>query len=248
MKKNILPVLAAVTLLGAVSACTAAPDLFPIVSGGRWGFADKSGQIVINPQFDHVAAFAEGLAPVHSGHWGYVDPAGKFVINPQFDRADSFSEGLAAVRVGGGPGPSLDPRPWDPLNVSVGAGGRFGYIGRDGKYVINPQFDDARPFSGGVAAVKLHQWGFVDKTGKIVINPQFDEAGDFSEGLAVIKEGGHFGFTDTTGKLAVNPQFERAQTFSDGLAAVRSGGKWGFVDKTGTLAVNPQFEDAGIFA
>ncbi len=165
------------------------------------------------------------------GRWGYVDAAGKVAINPQFDKADVFSEGLACVKLGGGaPGPFDDPRPWSPFNG--GGGGRYGYINSEGKFIINPQFDDAGTFSGGLAAVKLGHWGFIDKTGKVVINPQFDEAGSFSEGLAVIKMGGHFGYTDTGGKMVINPQFDRALPFSEGLAGVRSGGKWGFVDKT----------------
>lgn len=212
----------------AASVCVAASALFPVTVGGRWGFADKSGQIVINPQFDRAEVFAGDLAPVRSGRWGYVDASGKLVINPQFDSAAAFSEGLAAVRLGGGP--DFDPRPWSPFH---GGGGRYGFIDKDGKFVINPQFDDARSFADGFAAVKMGHWGFIDKTGKIIINPQFDDAESFSEGLAVVKMGGHFGYTDTTGKLAINPQFEKAESFSEKLAAVRSGGKWGFVNPAG---------------
>ena len=66
---------------------------------------NKSGQTVINPQFDKAGGFAAGLAPVRMGRWGYTDASGKMQINPQFDKADVFSEGLAAVKLGGGPGP-----------------------------------------------------------------------------------------------------------------------------------------------
>ena len=109
MKKSVFTLV----LLGALSACTAATALFPVVISGRWGYITKSGDTVINPQFDRAEIFAEGLAPVKMGKWGYVDTAGKVAINPQFDRADVFSEGLAAVKLGGGTSPYLDdPRPW----------------------------------------------------------------------------------------------------------------------------------------
>ena len=100
-------------MLSVVSVGTAATILYPVVVGGRWGFVNKSGETVINPQFDRAEIFAEGLAPVKMGRWGFVDPAGKVAINPQFDRADGFSEGLASVKLGGGggPGPFDDPRP-----------------------------------------------------------------------------------------------------------------------------------------
>lgn len=177
MKKSCFSLLFALTL-GAASLCTAAGPLFPVVAGGRWGFIDKSGTTVINPQFDRADRFAHGLAPIKSGRWGYVDEAGKLAINPQFDRADPFSEGLAVIKLGGGPVSEpyapYDPRPFDPFRGG-GGGGRFGFITPDGKYVINPEFDDARGFSEGLAAVKMGHWGFIDKSGKTVINPQFDD-------------------------------------------------------------------------
>ena len=94
MKKTSFYMLFTLAAWLAASASFAATILFPVVVGGRWGFVNKSGEIVINPQFDRAEGFAEGLAPVKMGRWGYVDPAGKVAINPQFDRADSFSEGL----------------------------------------------------------------------------------------------------------------------------------------------------------
>ena len=50
----------------------------------------------------------------------------------QTERAGPFKEGRAAVRVGG----------------------KWGYIGPDGKVVIEPKYLDAHPFSEGYAAVK----------------------------------------------------------------------------------------------
>ena len=120
------------TLAVGAAVSVGAATLFPVAVGGRWGFADQSGKLVINPQFDRAEAFSEKLAAVRLDKWGYANSAGNLVINPQFDKAGPFSDGLAAVDVGG----------------------RYGYIGPDGKYVINPQFDEAGPFAGGRAAVK----------------------------------------------------------------------------------------------
>ena len=57
--------------------------------------------------------------------------------------------------------------------------GKYGYIDRTGKIVVNPQFDYARDFSDGMAVVGIgdylsQKYGFIDKTGKIGVNPQFD--------------------------------------------------------------------------
>ncbi len=44
---------------------------------GKYGFIDKTGKIVIDPQFGFVTAFSEGLAAVKSSSdktqtWGYI--------------------------------------------------------------------------------------------------------------------------------------------------------------------------------
>jgi hypothetical protein len=44
---------------------------------------NPGGKIVINPQFDEAAPFADGLARVKAGGCiGYIDPTGKYVYNP----------------------------------------------------------------------------------------------------------------------------------------------------------------------
>lgn len=50
------------------------------------------------------------------------------------------------------------------------------------------QFDDARDFSNGLAAVKTAElWGFIDIKGKMVIEPKYLEVSDFTEGTARVK-------------------------------------------------------------
>ena len=72
---------------------------------------------------------------------------------------------------------------------------------KTGTYVINPQFDDAYPFSEGLAVVRIGDYetgklGFIDKTGAFVINPQFDDAESFSEGLAAVEIDDKWGFIE----------------------------------------------------
>ena len=95
---------------GLAPACTkVGPDRW------LWGYIDKSGTWVIDPQFESAGLFGSGLAPVQtatsdlSGKWGYIDRSGKYVIEPRYWRGDSFSGGLAYV--------------W----LSIGEGGEEGY-------------------------------------------------------------------------------------------------------------------------
>jgi len=170
----ILALLLLIPVSGWGKSAKETSGLFPIEQDGKWGFIDKTGRIVIKPQFDEAVDFSEGLARVKIGDkWGFIDEMGKIVIEPQFvdkfseetiflDR--SFSEGLAAMN-----------------NDS-----KLGFIDKTGRIVIEPQFVSVWPFSEGLSRVTMDgsTWGFIDKTGKIVIKPQFNGVGDFHEGLA----------------------------------------------------------------
>ncbi|MFC2107790.1 WG repeat-containing protein, partial [Bacteroidota bacterium] len=56
----------------------------------------------------------------------------------------------------------------------------WGFIDKDGKFAINPQFEKVTPFFKGMAMVKKNgEWGWIDKSGNYIINPQFPNAMDF---------------------------------------------------------------------
>src|SRR6266850_1263365 len=61
--------------------------LFRVQQGGHWGYIDKKGQVVINPQFDAAFPFSDGQAGVVlGGKWGLIDKTGKYVLKPQFEQ------------------------------------------------------------------------------------------------------------------------------------------------------------------
>jgi len=62
-----------------------------------------------------------------------------------------------------------------------------GFIDETGRIVIAPAFDAAKPFSEGLAAVKIdHKWGFIDEAGKLLIAPAWEEVGSFTSGRASV--------------------------------------------------------------
>lgn len=103
-----------------------ATGLARVKISGKWAYIDRTGRIVINPQFEDAGDFAEGLAPVKmGGKWGYIDRAGRIIINPQFEEAGAFAQGLARVKLSG----------------------KWGYVDRKGQMVIPSQFSEAGDFS-----------------------------------------------------------------------------------------------------
>ncbi|HIK33557.1 MAG TPA: WG repeat-containing protein [Oscillatoriales cyanobacterium M4454_W2019_049] len=265
------------------------------LKGYGWGAIDRTGQWVVPPQFENIDMFSEGLAVASfKGKKGYIDRTGRWVIPPQFEWAWKFSEGLAKVMFSF-ESSRLDCYGWidrtGKLIIPPGSyfypdftrgdfkqglaivqhilpqvkSWEYGYIGDDGHFRIQPQFDRGKDFSEGLAAVaeikiyplwrflihglqKLflkHQtsssfgietfWGYIDPTGHLAIAHQFDDAKEFSEGLAAVKQGSKWGYIDRTGKLVIPYQFDDAGGFRNGLAVVWLHDRMHYIDRTGHI-------------
>jgi hypothetical protein len=88
---------------------------------------------------------------------------------------------------------------------AISVNSQVGYIDRDGKFAINPQFEAAGNFSDGLALVRIGgRYGYVDRSCKIAINPQFESAGEFSDSLGLVRIGGKYGYLDKSGKMRIN--------------------------------------------
>ena len=65
------------------------------------------------------------------------------------------------------------------IGIVIGGGGQM-TVDEDGEELIAPAYDEARSFSGGVAAVCQNGlWGFIDEEGQLVVDFQFADAGYF---------------------------------------------------------------------
>ena len=147
---------------------------------GKFGYIDRTGEMIIPPQFDRAMGFVEGLGRVGIGDkHGYIDETGKFVIPLKFDEAHAFREGLAGARIGD----------------------QFGFIDKTGAFVIQPRFDHVEHFSEGIAAVLLDgRWGYINQQGDYVAEPQFTRVWPFTDGMAPVVGKGRSGYIDNTGK------------------------------------------------
>ncbi|PLW95932.1 MAG: hypothetical protein C0591_10075, partial [Marinilabiliales bacterium] len=59
----------------------------------EWGYIDKGGSWVVNPQFEKAHDFNNKRAMVQkAGEIGWIDKSGTYIINPQFANAFDFFE------------------------------------------------------------------------------------------------------------------------------------------------------------
>ena len=260
LTKLICALLIVFACLGTNRQClaqNAGEELLPIQQGGKWGYINRTGEVVIKPQFDSAEPFAEGLAlvrrpprkkPLKPGEktpefmdpYAFIDQTGKVVIeldNPLHLNGESFSEGLTKFWT------------WDP-----GKGNVYGYIDTTGKVQIKAQFYDAYSFADGLAAVctEWQKCGFINKAGDFVIEPKYRVTHSFREGLALAGfEYLMVGFVNKSGEMVIEPQFGNMLGigFSEGLSVVAyPHGKFGYINTEGAIVIPMQFEIAQPFS
>jgi curved DNA-binding protein CbpA len=125
-----------------------------------------------------------------------------------------------------------------PILMDFGA--RWGFIDESGQTLIPPQFDEARPFNAGLAAVRIDdKWGFVNPRGDLQVTPLYEECSDFSEGLSAVRWYGRWGFIDTSGAFVIMPKFQEAESFQNGSAKIRLGARRARVNRQGEVHFDP---------
>lgn len=116
--------------------------------------------------------------------------------------------------------------------------GRWGYIDRKGRFKVEPAFEDAQPFSEGLAGVRVDgRWGYIDRKGRWVVPATYARVAPFHEGLAAVQQQGLVGFIDPAGALVIEPRWATVDNFHDGRALVQQGDVYGFIDTAGALAI-----------
>jgi outer membrane protein assembly factor BamD len=203
---------------------------------GRYGYVNRMGKYVLEPQYEEALPFSDFLAAVKKdGKWGFINGEGKFVIEPRFENAFLFSDGAAAVE----------------------ENEKWGFINRSGKYLVQPKYESAGIFRQGLAAVRWEgKWGFISKDGEMVVPPKFDQVYFFSEDRSGAQVNGLWGYIDRTGTFTVPPKYAEALPFSQGLAAVNvgghrednefTGGVWNFVDPQGKVIIDQALISAAL--
>src|SRR5207302_8401257 len=122
--------------------------------------------------------------------------------------------------------------------------GLIGFIDKNGKMVIPPQFGQSGGFREGLAAVEVledgkrdwsrpQKFGFIDRGGALAIAAKYRVANNFSEGLAAVEtSAGRSGFIDKSGEMVIPPiRCELAGDFSGGVALIqRENGAVGYIN------------------
>ncbi|MBR4224353.1 MAG: WG repeat-containing protein [Oscillospiraceae bacterium] len=244
--------------------------MIPFSDGGYWGFLDKDGNIAINPNYDDVRPFSDGLARVGISSddkmlYGFIDKDANMVIDTQFDWVSYFHDGIAFVE----------------------ENGYIGAIDKDGSYVINPQYEPGEIALAGSYGFILIDSGngysnLYDKNGEKIsderyadLEEQFMPGYVFSsyessstlmydrysayyekEIFPLKKPNGNWSYINEKGVSVLDVKYDRAYKFSEGFAMIgveKGNGddkktKYGYIDEKGKEVISPQFDHARDFS
>ncbi len=172
---------------------------------GKWGVIDTNNRTILafSSQIAHIGDFDEQGAWVQKGAVKYlIDSSGSTlhhtttnVTTPTSPTTDT--EVLWIDGVGRMDSPSSNhstnqaisqtsPINYTPINSVMveepffadQKDGKWGFVNTQGVPMIVYAFDEVRPFSLGLAAVRQGtHWGFIDKSGRLIIDFRFDDAG-----------------------------------------------------------------------
>jgi hypothetical protein len=186
---------------------------------------------------------------IDDGKWVYIDSFTEKVVSEfKYDHASTFNEGMAQVN----------------------RNGRWGYINKKGKEVIECKYIDANKFVNGLAVVGTgdfeisnsgirtqpnRRYGMIDKLGNVVIKFEFESLYNFENSLAKAKNtNGNWGWINRQGYWQISPLFIEIESFNkEGIAKVRLPsidyyfGKSGFINTDGEYIIFPKYQELGTY-
>jgi hypothetical protein len=220
--------------------------------GGRGGFINEDGDVVIEPQFNYVWSFRDGVARVAMGYqwdrlFGFIDTTGKIIIPIELRSANDFSEGLSAT--------------YDSEKQLVG------YMDKTGKVVIDHRYTNGQPFSGGIAIVNHGSYdpyssradrgtvfGAINAAGEEVIPLEFDYAFSVAPGLVQVRKGELHGIMNAEGEYVMPLEYTHIayrnlqnDISHDELASVEKDGKIGFINRNFQKVIPLEYDEVRAF-
>ncbi len=176
-------------------------------SGNADDAADRGKYSFIGPMQDMVMRVFDGT------EWFYIDRHGEMAFPGSFVSATDFSEGRAVVETKKG----------------------YGLIGLNGRFVIEPKYDDIDWDSINNVAIVTEdgQSGLYSREGQQLTGLIYDQILAGSEGLFPARRNGKYSFIRRDGMTVIRPQFDDAYSFSDGFALVRVGNHEFLIDHDG---------------
>jgi len=239
-----------------------------VEKNGLCGFVDRRGRITIDLQFKSVRSFHNGYAAVQmrDDRWGFIDKRGELVWLDETGRVlelGDFHEQYARVRmridrdtVRWGyltkafrytrPGVIYeDARDFHNGMAGVKVDGKWGFAYANGRWAIEPQFDDVNDFDNAVRSNDFEGESSRDRDRRDRGRRRGRELS--TAGLyAMVYIDEHWGYVNRAANGGLVPQFEEAEPFYLGLARVSRGDSFAYISENGDVRFDPESAERGL--
>jgi hypothetical protein len=263
----------------AITTAVASLDvgLMRIWKDGKLGLANASGKLIVPARYISASkSWSEGFlwvatCPSNLFSGTFLDSRGKELFTPAghifYDdvmrNPPSFKNGWACVgfetETGGTSfsavcaNGEIVPGVWNWWSemVPLREGDNIGFINLRTGVQLPSKYQDAKPFAGSFAPVKINgKWGVVDKRGDFLAPAIYDEMAiaapwDSTNAVIIAKTGERSDIIHQNGdRAAIDVRYTLGEVFARaGVAEVSLGGKVGLVDiHSGETVVKPKYD------
>lgn len=195
--------------------------LLSIKHKGKYGFADTTGKVSIEPVYEDAEDFNEGFALVEKNNlYGYINKAGRVKVDFMFKNAASFSHQVAIVQKDKG----------------------FYLIDHAGKRISN-EYDEIVDFVDNVAIVKKDNvFGVINYNGEELIKPNHSYLSDFAENIAAYMQNNKYGFINKQGFTVIAANYNWVSSFKNKQCRVKVDTHLGVINKKGDFIIEPLYD------
>jgi copper amine oxidase domain protein len=213
-----------------------------IIEGGKFGFADSNGKVLIKPIYDEAWRFKDGTAKVRiANKFGLVgiNLSGSLIqiLDPQYEYIGDFKGGFAEIKKEGG---------WT------------GIVNRCGEIIIKPEYgrilrekngmfllNQIKKYDNGVLSLRVNRYGLADKNGKILLEPNYHEIKIIDDKYIKIgvkqKEDNamssiRYGIANIDGTVIISPQYSEIMR-KDNFFSAEQNSKYGALNLNGDTIV-----------
>lgn len=191
-------------------------EFYLIEIDGKVGLLNKDGVKIIKPLYDKIIFTTYGCFIVKENNLcGLVNALGDLIVPIRYDDISTFcSEDMIEIY----------------LDEKVGFFNLLIY------YRIEPIYDDASDFFGGVSKVKNEaKYGFINKLGDEIIEVKYDYISEFYEDVAECSIDGKFGYISRDGFEILMTEYDEVSSFNNGYGFAKKGKLYICVNKWGKI-------------
>ncbi|WP_274363641.1 WG repeat-containing protein [Paenibacillus thermotolerans] len=216
----------------------------------KYGIVDAKGNIIVKPAYSYIdlggRLASKGFAVVQNGEakgivnlkTGAVTDV-KYASILDFDsyiRVSGFVNGKEKMGLIFYNGKTIEPmfdwiHHFDLMSNVLGKveiDGKFGLMGNDGKYVLEPIYDDISGFrkdEGIIILKKDGKYGFLESNGKMLTKIEYDEVTAFVGGVSLVKKDGKWGALKRDGTYKIQPKYDQIFISENEITVIENGAK-----------------------